>query len=346
MVKKGIGISNILLVLYNLLSGLLLYTSLYTIYSYNHTYLLSKHILVLYLASHYNNVSDNQSLTYSVLCILLSGFIKLAVYPFHIWLGKVHVEAPTVGSILLAGVSLKTGFFIHLYFLTYINSIPVTYLYTMIVVLFIGVVFNCLNVFYQIDSKRWIALYSIIHMNLYYLHIFIILIGFIHLNHSVSMFILMVLVYGMIGHSIISGGLFLVIGYVYDVSNTKNLLLNFTFQVLSSTSYFILFILLLANSSLPLHALFLYEFISFMLVTQFNLVLSFLLLTLSCSNLLSSLYVFYKYLYSIPMLFNIKLTIILSFDLLLSILTIPIISFVALMLFSLIISPNKCLSSI
>jgi NADH-quinone oxidoreductase subunit M len=209
MVKKGIGISNILLVLYNLLSGLLLYTSLYTIYSYNHTYLLSKHILVLYLASHYNNVSDNQSLTYSVLCILLSGFIKLAVYPFHIWLGKVHVEAPTVGSILLAGVSLKTGFFIHLYFLTYINSIPVTYLYTMIVVLFIGVVFNCLNVFYQIDSKRWIALYSIIHMNLYYLHIFIILIGFIHLNHSVSMFILMVLVYGMIGHSIISGGLFL-----------------------------------------------------------------------------------------------------------------------------------------
>jgi NADH-quinone oxidoreductase subunit M len=230
-----------------------------------------------------------------------------------------EIEGPTISSILLAGVSLKTGFFIHLYFICYI---PYTYLYIIIIILFIGIVFNCLNVFYQIDSKRWIANYSIIHMNLYYLLLIILkkeALEATTYNHNVSMFILMILVYGMIGHSIISGGLFLIIGYIYDITNTRNLL-SFSFKVISSSCYYILFILLLANSSLPLTTLFLYEFISFMLVTHFNLVLSFVLLTLSCTNLLSSLYVFSKYFYQ-----QIQYH---SFDLLLCFLSLPLLVFI------------------
>ncbi len=93
-----------------------------------------------------------------------------------------------------------------------------------------------------------------------------------------------------------SGGLFLMIGYIYDITNNKNL---FTFHnnILSSSIYFLLFMILLANSSFPLTALFLYELFSFLLFTHLNIYLSLLLLTFSCSNLLSSLYIFYKYLY-------------------------------------------------
>lgn len=90
-VHKGIGISNILLGFYNIISGLFLYNSFYNLYCRNNIYLMN-HIV-------FNN--------HIILGIIISGFIKLSIFPFHIWLGKVHVEAPTVGSILLAGVSLK-----------------------------------------------------------------------------------------------------------------------------------------------------------------------------------------------------------------------------------------------
>lgn len=74
----------------------------------------------------------------------------------------------------------------------------------------------------------------------------------------------------MIGHSFISGGLFLMIGYIYDITNNKNL---FTFHnnILSSSIYFLLFMILLANSSFPLTALFLYELFSFLLFTHLNI---------------------------------------------------------------------------
>lgn len=49
------------------------------------------------------------------MCVLffLAGSVKLALAPFHVWLGKVHTESSTVGSVLLAAMSLKTGYYMH-----------------------------------------------------------------------------------------------------------------------------------------------------------------------------------------------------------------------------------------
>jgi NADH:ubiquinone oxidoreductase subunit 4 (subunit M) len=213
---------------------------------------------------------------------MISGAIKLSIFPFHIWLGKVHVEAPTIGSILLAGISLKTGFYIHylfLYLFVYINN---TILYLFIFVLFIGIILNNINIFYQIDTKRWIALYSIIHMNLYYIILFVVIFNLNTYNNIYLIFIINIIIYGMISHSLISGGLFLIIGYIYDITNNKNVFV-LNHNILSSYIYFILFLL------------FIFELLAFIHLSLFNILLTILLLILSCSNLLSSLYIYYKY---------------------------------------------------
>jgi NADH-quinone oxidoreductase subunit M len=258
---------------------------------------------------------------------MISGAIKLSIFPFHIWLGKVHVEAPTIGSILLAGISLKTGFYIHylfLYLFVYINN---TILYFFIFVLFIGIIINNINIFYQIDTKRWIALYSIIHMNLYYIILFVVILNLNSYNNIYLIFIINIIIYGMIGHSLISGGLFLIIGYIYDISNNKNVFV-LNNNILSSYIYFFLFLLLLSNSSFPLFVLFIFELLCFVQLSLFNILLTILLLILSCSNLLSSLYIFFKYFYNHYYLSVINYN---YFDLLLIILVLPILVIIILM---------------
>lgn len=50
-----------------------------------------------------------------IISFFIAGSIKCALAPFHIWLGKVHTEASTVGSVLLAALSLKTGYYLHMF---------------------------------------------------------------------------------------------------------------------------------------------------------------------------------------------------------------------------------------
>lgn len=319
--KKGIGISNILLILYSIISGLLLYNSFYHIYLLNHINSINHNINILL------NNPNHILLSYIILNIMISGAIKLSIFPFHIWLGKVHVEAPTIGSILLAGISLKTGFYIHYLFLYLFIYINTTILYIFIFVLFVGIIINNINIFYQIDTKRWIALYSIIHMNLYYIILFVVILNLNTYNNIYYIFIINIIIYGMIGHSLISGGLFLIIGYIYDISNNKNVFV-LNNNILSSYIYFILFLLLLSNSSFPLFVLFIFELLSFVQISLFNILLTILLLILSCSNLLSSLYIFFKYFSNHNYLTIINYN---YYDLLLIILVLPILIIIILM---------------
>ena len=274
--KKGLGISNILLIVYSIISGLLLYYSIYNMYlmscSNNTELMLDMWLDVSYLIS---------------ISILISGSIKLAIFPFHIWLGKVHVEAPTIGSILLAGISLKTGFYINYLFISLYNIISNSIINIMIYVLLIGIIINNIVIYYSIDGKRWIALYSIIHMNAYYI---------ILLISKFSSFYVNVLIYGMIGHSLISSALFLIIGYIYDISNNKNVYLYSSIYV-STYLLYNLFILLLGNSSFPLLVLFIYELLAFINLSIYSVLFAIVLCILSCSNLLSSLFIFVKYYY-------------------------------------------------
>jgi len=95
------------------------------------------------------------------------------MFPFHIWLPEAHVEAPTVGSVILAGILLKLGvygfirFNLGIFPEASIYFSPVVYLLALI-----GIIYTSFTAIRQTDLKRIIAYSSIAHMNLVVLGIF------------------------------------------------------------------------------------------------------------------------------------------------------------------------------
>jgi len=140
------------------------------------------------------------------------GFaVKIPMLPVHIWLPEAHVEAPTPGSVILAGILLKLGS----YAMIKLILIPVTSIYTDFV--FIIFVFALIGFFYssmvaysQIDIKKIIAYSSIAHMNFSIIGLFS--------QHILGIFGVFVM---MLGHAITSGSLFFGIGVLYDRYKTR-----------------------------------------------------------------------------------------------------------------------------
>jgi len=83
--------------------------------------------------------------------LLLGGGVKLSVVPLHVWLGKVHAEASTVGSVLLAGVGLKLGWVVAAWSAS-LGSWP-----SLLACLLVsGLVLSC-GLLSAVDAKRWVA---------------------------------------------------------------------------------------------------------------------------------------------------------------------------------------------
>jgi len=174
-------------------------------------------------------------------CFFFGLSIKVPIIPAHIWLPEAHVEAPTVGSVILASLLLKVSFygFIRILF----NFFPLICLYMepLIVLICIPSVFwssiVCLR---QIDIKKIIAYSSVVHMN-------ISLIGlFLSGAYGICGCILL-----SISHGFISGGLFFLAGFIYDRFNTRNLLYFGGLCKIMPLMSFFFFVFLLANSSFP-----------------------------------------------------------------------------------------------
>ena len=95
------------------------------------------------------------------------------MFPFHIWLPEAHVEAPTVGSVLLAGILLKLGVYGFLRFSLTLFPEASLYFSPMVYLLsVIGIIYASLSAIRQTDLKRIIAYSSVAHMNLVMLGIF------------------------------------------------------------------------------------------------------------------------------------------------------------------------------
>lgn len=145
------------LVLFSLISGLCLSTAFSILYQQYGT--LSISFLTLQ--------STAPVYSKSMVLLYISGACKLALVPMHIWLPKVHAESSTAGSVILAALSLKAGFKLHVGFSTlwaYLLSVS-HIIFTAQVILLVII---SLSLFYQADTKRWVALYSITHMGVLY----------------------------------------------------------------------------------------------------------------------------------------------------------------------------------
>jgi len=103
----------------------------------------------------------------------LSFASKIPVFPFHIWLPEAHVEAPTVGSVLLAGILLKLGVYGLIRFnLTLFPEASIFFSPFVYLLCTLGVLYGSFTATRQTDLKRMIAYSSVAHMNLVTLGIF------------------------------------------------------------------------------------------------------------------------------------------------------------------------------
>jgi len=136
---------------------------------------------------------------------------KIPMVPLHLWLPEAHVEAPTAGSVILAGILLKLGSYGFIRYLLPICPAASMFFAPLIYSLVsIGVIFSSFTAIRQTDFKRVIAYTSIAHMNLVILGIF-----------SFNTIGLEGAIFQSLSHGFIASGLFLIIGVIYERFRTR-----------------------------------------------------------------------------------------------------------------------------
>jgi proton-translocating NADH-quinone oxidoreductase chain M len=185
------------------------------------------------------------------LAFFLAFSVKIPLFPFHIWLPEAHVEAPTVGSVILAGVLLKLGAYGLLRFVIPLFT-DATYFFLPLVytLCLLGIVYTCCSTVRQIDLKKIIAYASVSHMSFVVLGLFTLTIQGI----AGSIFL-------MLSHGVVSSGLFFLIGCLYDRYKTR--MLKYYGGLVRTMPIFCVcfFILILANMSFPGTSSFIGEFL-------------------------------------------------------------------------------------
>ncbi|NOT24789.1 MAG: NADH-quinone oxidoreductase subunit M [Acidobacteria bacterium] len=145
------------------------------------------------------------------LAFTLAFAIKVPLFPFHTWLPDAHVQAPTAGSVILAGVLLKMGTYGLLRFSFPLFPIAATYFAPALALLaVIGIVYGALVAMVQPDMKKLVAYSSVSHLG------FVVL-GICAMNAQG----VQGAVYQMLAHGVSTGGLFLIVGMLSDRRHTR-----------------------------------------------------------------------------------------------------------------------------
>jgi len=147
------------------------------------------------------------------LAFFASFAVKMPMWPVHTWLPDAHVEAPTAGSVILAGILLKMGGYGFLRFSLPMFPNASAYFTPLVFALSaIAIVYTSLVAFRQTDMKKLIAYSSVAHMGFVTMGIF-----------SGNALGVQGAIFQMLSHGVISGALFLCVGVVYDRMHTREI---------------------------------------------------------------------------------------------------------------------------
>jgi NADH-quinone oxidoreductase subunit M len=150
---------------------------------------------------------------YLFAAFFLAFAVKVPMFPFHTWLPDAHVEAPTAGSVILAGIMLKMGTFGFLRFALPLfpqAAMNPTVRLVVLVLAVIGIIYGALVAMVQPDFKKLVAYSSVSHLGF-------VMLGIFALTLQSVQGALMV----MINHGISTGALFLLVGMIYERRHTR-----------------------------------------------------------------------------------------------------------------------------